>query len=335
VGFLKPHLPWVAPKKYWDMYQGRDIPVCPWPDPTVDETPWSRSHVNLVTYKGETDADGHIVSTPYAQQLRRAYFSCVTFVDAQVGLIVDALKKQGLYDNTIILMIGDHGWHLGDNGMWGKQTNFERATFSPLIVKGTKAMPGHGQVCDRFVEYVDIFPTFCQLAGLQPPDFLEGSSFAPLLADPRQPWKRAAFSEFPREGQAYGYTVRTDGWRYTEWRKSRFSKEVLARELYDEQADPLETHNIAAVNPGKCAELAVILDEGWRKSLPPGTVNTSDNKIAPPIVGWGPEAAKKKQEVNNKGGNKGGGKKAAPADTAPSDMQSLIDEEVTLSSSQN
>ena len=325
-GFLKPHLPWVAPKKYWDMYEGRQLPECPWPEPTVGEMPWSRSHVNLVTYKGETDAGGHVVSTPYAQQLRRAYFSCVTFVDTQVGLIIAELKKQGLYDNTVILLIGDHGWHLGDNGMWGKQTNFERATFSPLIVKGVKAEHGKGKVCDRFVEYVDIYPTFCQLAGLEVPGFLEGASFAPLLSNNTQSWKRAAFSEFPRGGNAYGYTVRTDRYRYTEWRKSRFSTEVVGRELYDHSTDPLESHNIAAKNSKKCAELSVILNQGWRGSLPSGVVNASNNKVAPPAVGWGPEAAAKKDQ--QKGGNNN--KKAKPKNTALDSMQSLIDEEIAL-----
>jgi len=285
-GFLKPHLPWVAPKKYWDMYEGREIPPCPFPTPTEGETEWSRSFVNINNFReGYNDAT-HPVSFELAQKFRRAYFSCVTFTDAQVGILIDELKRQGIYDNTAIILIGDHGWHLGDNAMWGKQANFERTTLAPLLIKS----PGVNKLhkTDLLTEFVDIYPTICDFGGVATPQFVEGSSLAALLRGERNDWVKAAFSEHPR-GKTLGKAIRTDRYRYVEWSEGG---KVVGRELYDHSIDPLETKNIAPANEELCDQLAAQLKAGWRSALPSGVTNNSNNPVAPKSLGWGPEAQK-------------------------------------------
>ena len=285
-GFLKPHLPWVAPKKYWDMYEGREIPPCPFPTPTEGETEWSRSYVNINNFKDGFNDATHPVSSDLAQQFRRAYCSCVTFTDAQVGMVIDELKKQGIYDNTAIVLIGDHGWHLGDNAMWGKQANFERTTRAPLIIKS----PGVNKVhqTDVLTEFVDIYPTLCDFCGVEIPQFVEGSSLAALLRGERTDWKTAAFSEHPR-GKTLGKAIRTDRYRYVEWSEGG---KVVGCELYDHNSDPLETKNIASENTKLCDRLSAQLKAGWRAALPAGVTNRSNNPVAPKSPGWGPEAGK-------------------------------------------
>ena len=290
-GFLKPHLPWVAPKKYQDMYDLKNIPPCPFPDPTEDETEWSRSFYNVNNFKDGFNDPTHNVSFELSQKFRQAYFACVTFTDAQVGRIIDELKKQGIYENTAIVLIGDHGWHLGDNAMWGKQANFERTTLTPLIVK----MPGKNKVArtNALTEFVDIYPTLCTFAGIEVPRFVEGTSFVPVLEGKVTEWKKAAFSEHPRS-KVPGKTIRTDRYRYVEWTENG---KIVGRELYDHSVDPLEKKNIAAANTKLCDQLSADLKKGWRAALPAGVVNKSDNPVAPKSAGWGPETKKEQKET--------------------------------------
>ena len=295
-GFLKPHLPFVAPLKYLNMYPLSNVPPSPFPYPTKNETPYSRSFYNVNEFKGGQNGPDSPLSESLSQKLRQAYFACVTFTDAQIGLIIDKLKEEGIYDNTAIILIGDHGWHLGDNAMWGKQANFERTTRAPFIVKAPKGKEKQVSKNDALTEFVDIYPTICEFASVPTPSFVEGTSVIPLLYNDKLEWKSAAFSEHPRggmpEGTVNGYTIRTPRYRYVEWRKG---DQIKGQELYDHSQDPLETTNIAAENKELCQELSEKMRQGWKAALPEGVENHSNNPKAPKSPGWGPEAQKKKK----------------------------------------
>lgn len=268
VGFIKPHLPLVAPQKYFDLYPLEQFKL-----PANYRRPDGAPSFALTDF-GELRAYEEVpkqgpLSDRAALELIRAYYASVSFVDAQVGRVMDELETLGLSERTIIVLWGDHGWHLGDQGMWCKHTNFEAATRSPLIV----AAPGQktaGQTTDALVELVDVYPTLCDLAGLPLPQGLEGISTAPLLKDPNRAWKEFAISQYPRSGKVMGYSIRTDRWRYTEWQSRDEAKTVLARELYDHRNDPGETKNLAE-DPAQAQTIKALsgqLAGGWRSALP-------------------------------------------------------------------
>ena len=242
VGFIKPHTPFVAPKKYYDLYNESEIALAENPEfPTNAPRMAGHGSNELRRY---TDQPNRGPFTPENQRrLRHGYFACISFIDAQVGRVLAALDRHGLSENTIVVLYGDHGWHLGEHGLWGKTTNFELDTRVPLIVRapGGQLRPGR---TPALVEFVDLYPTLADLAGLPLPVDLDGVSFVPLLKSPDRPWKTAAFSQYPR-GKAMGYSMRTDDWRYTEW-IHRDTQEVVARELYDHQHGRPETANVAA-----------------------------------------------------------------------------------------
>lgn len=195
VGFHKPHLPFVAPKKYFDLYDPDTLPLTDTPSPPLNGPTIARhSSFELRTRSG-VPLSGPIDDATQ-RKLLQAYYACVSFVDAQIGRVLDELDKEGLRDNTIIVVWGDHGWQLGEYGMWGKATDYEVATRVPLIVCVPKATV-QGQGSKALVEFVDIYPTLCELAGLPIPPQLPGRSFVPLLSHPDLPWKEAAFSQFP------------------------------------------------------------------------------------------------------------------------------------------
>ncbi len=179
-------------------------------------------------------------------------------------MVLDTLEKEGLADNTIVIFFADHGFHLGEHGVWSKYTLFEQSTRVPLIVRVPGA-PGNGKVCREIVELVDLLPTIGQLVDLPLPDNLEGTSCAPLLADPNRPWKKAAFTYFGNKGQHR--SVRTKRHRYSEWQHEG----TTVAELYDLQADPWETVNLAddESHAATRKELAALLRSGWRSALPP------------------------------------------------------------------
>lgn len=197
LGFNKPHLNWVAPKRYWDMYDREKIPMAdqttgPAGGAAVGLHPSFELRVRSGIPKiGELDPD-------LSRTLKHAYLACVSYVDAQIGRMLAALEESGARDNTIVILWSDHGYHLGDMGIWCKATNYELATRVPLMIR-TPDMPAtsRGAKTDALVELVDMYPTLCDLAGLELPDHLEGHSFLPLLADPDADWKSAAFSQFP------------------------------------------------------------------------------------------------------------------------------------------
>ena len=269
VGFIKPHLPWVAPKKYWDMYDESKIALAPNPFYPKDAPDYAIRKYDGEIYKyGGMVAKGQDAPDELARKLRHAYYACVSYSDAQVGLVLDELKRLGLDKNTIIVLWGDHGWKLGEHKAWGKHSNVENDVNAPLILSapGMKAAGTHS---DALVEFVDIYPTLCELAGLSLPNHLEGMSLKPLLDDPKRAWKSAAFSQYPRN-EWMGYSMRTDRYRFTAWVDAKDHWKVDATELYDHQNDPQENHNIAAKpeNAALVKELTAKLNAGWKAARP-------------------------------------------------------------------
>lgn len=254
VGFYKPHVPWFAPKKYFDMYPLDKIHMPKEPANIRAGVPPAAFTVNPSNYGlKEDDLRGAI----------RAYLATVSFMDEQVGKLLEALDRLGLRDNTIIVFWSDHGWLLGEHGMWQKMSLFEESARVPLIVAAPQAkMPG--KACERLAELIDVYPTLVDLAGFQVPAGLEGKSLRPLLDNPDLPWKKGAFTQVTRGGAKkdtgfMGRSVRTEQHRYTEWDGGK--KGV---ELYDHRADPLEHKNLAKdpVMAATIDRLAVLLRQG-------------------------------------------------------------------------
>ena len=273
-GFLKPHLPFVAPQKYYDLYPADKID---W----TENTTWPRSVPLFALHDSgelrnysDIPAQGPI-DEKKARELVRGYYASISYVDAQIGRLLNALDGLGLRENTVIALWGDHGYHLGEHGLWNKHTNFEAATRSPLIV----SVPGQrnaGRKTAALTEFVDIYPSLCEICGIGQPSRLEGSSFTPLFEDPDRLWKRAVFSQYPRRipgvGPGMGRSMRTQRYRFTEWRA--FDTNFLTSELYDYELDPDEMSNIANLpsNISLVNGLSGMLREGWRSSLPPTDV---------------------------------------------------------------
>jgi iduronate 2-sulfatase len=239
VGFKRPHRPYIAPKKYFDIYQAADRaePPAEWSDER--KTAWVREH----------DV--------------KHYYACVSYVDAQVGIIMDALRRLDLAQKTIIVLFGDNGFHLGEHGgLWRKQTLWEEALRIPLII----AAPNQagGQVCERLVELVDLFPSLAQMCGLPVPDDMEGTSLLPLLKRPGRAWKRAAFSMQEKRGAQFGVSVRTRDFHYIQW---GFGEPA---QLFDLRVDPREENNVADdfAYGGVVVEMRTILQGWWKSALP-------------------------------------------------------------------
>lgn len=265
MGFYKPHLPFNAPKKYWDLYRREDItpadnPYLPADCPSYAPSNWGE----LRNYLG-IPKDGPL-SDDLARTLIHAYCACVSYTDAQIGRLLDELDRLDLRKNTIVILWGDHGWKLGEHSLWCKHTNFELDTHVPMIVSAPNRK--RSIRTRALTEFVDIYPSLCQLTGLAIPAHCEGTSFAPLFDEPGRPWKTAAFSQYPR-GKVMGYTMRTDRWRYTEWQE-RATGEVMARELYDQNTDPQENKNVAAAEDMKStvAQLAAKLKANYKAAKP-------------------------------------------------------------------
>lgn len=232
VGFYKPHCPWIAPSKYFEPYKREQMTLPVLAPGLVDSVPApALASTKPWPYMG--------VTAEQAQECKLAYYAAISFVDAQIGRVLDAVDRLGLREKTIVVFWSDHGYHLGEHGLWMKQALFEESARVPMII----SVPGHasaGQACARPVELVDLYPTLADLAGLQPPAGLHGASLRPLLEHPEAAWARPAFTQVQRGGFP-GHSVRTERWRYTEW---DFGDK--GTELYDEKADPQELHNLAA-----------------------------------------------------------------------------------------
>ncbi|MFD2886997.1 sulfatase [Chitinophaga cymbidii] len=272
VGFRRPHLPFSAPKKYWDLYDRNKIPL-PVPYTLPSNIPVYARHRNE-ELRGYSDIGfNNVIPDAKKRELLHGYYAAISYVDAQIGKVLAELDRLGLTKNTIIVLWSDHGFHLGENDLWAKATNYELDTRVPLII----AAPGkeRGVKSDGLVELVDLYPTLAELGGLPVPEGLEGTSLVPLLTRPGQPWKSAVFSQFPRpwqykgEPETMGYAIRTDRYRYVEWRDFK-TDAIKATELYDHQVDPDEVNNIAniATNAALTGKLKQQLHDGWQRARP-------------------------------------------------------------------
>jgi len=264
VGFLKPHLPFCAPKKYWDLYERNSFHVPELRTPPEGAPPYAPTTWGEVRNYSDIPDVGPL-NDDQARALIHGYHAAVSFVDAQLGRVIDELDRLQLSTNTIIVLWGDHGWHLGDHGMWSKHTNYEEATHIPLLI----VAPGVAKPGTRsrtLVETVDIYPTLCDLAALPEshnPQPLEGKSLVPVLKEPTAKNKDAIFHVFPRnrrgDGAILGRAVRTERYRLVEWKKPGAPSSAADFELYDYQNDPLETKNLATAEPNVVQQLEAIL----------------------------------------------------------------------------
>lgn len=243
VGFLKPHLPFCAPTRYWQMHDPKALPLPDFTTPPKNAPPFAPTQWGeLRNYMGIPEKGDLDEAT--VRHLIHGYYAATSFMDAQLGRVLDALDRLGLAENTIVVLWGDHGWHLGDHGMWCKHTNYEQATRAPLLF----VAPGlpEGMRSKHIVEFVDIYPTLCDLTKVPRPTHLQGESLVQILKGEEPEESGTALQVYPRsspEGRLLGQALRTDRWRYVEWQKE--NGDVVARELYDLSNDPGETVNQA------------------------------------------------------------------------------------------
>lgn len=270
-GFQKPHLPFTAPAKYFDLYDPSELPVPAHPRPTdAPALAFTRSQ----ELRGYADIPDEGPLPPgKARELIHGYYAATSFMDAQVGRVLDELERLGLADRTVVVLFGDHGWHLGEQGQWAKTTNFELDARAPLMLS-VPDMASKGRASGAIVEFVDLYPTLCEACGIQAPEGLEGTSMVPLTEAPDQPWKRAAFSQITRpyladrDWEFMGRSIRTNRYRYTEWTDRGGA--VVERELYDLRDAFAETANLAGLS-GYESQVEALSDQlatGWRAALP-------------------------------------------------------------------
>ncbi|MDA8967692.1 sulfatase-like hydrolase/transferase [bacterium] len=257
VGFIKPHSPYIAPKKYFDLY--RDVSLAEQQELPTGAPPYAGHRSGELRRYSDQPRQGQIPRLNQ-QRVRHAYYACVSYIDAQVGRVLEALQAADLSNNTIVVLVGDHGYHLGEQGLWGKTTNFELDTRVPLIIRAPGVTTA-GSSSKGLVELVDLFPTLAKLAGLPVPDQLASEGFVPTLRDPNQPTKAFALSQYPRGGGRMGYSMRNATHRLTQW-VARDTGRLLDRELYGYSEGLVESQNVADLNPGLVASmLPTLLDE--------------------------------------------------------------------------
>ena len=262
-GFYKPHTPYVAPRKYFDLYPMDQVRL---PEVAAD----FRASVPKPALASTTPWPYFGITTDQARECKQAYYAAISFVDAQIGKLLATMDRLKLWDNTVVVFWSDHGYHLGEHGLWMKQSLFEEAAHVPLIIIAPGAK-GNGRPCARTVEFVDLYPTLADLAGV---------SLKPLLENPQTAWDRPAFTQVQRGGFP-GYSVRTARWRYTEWDDGR-----QGAQLYDHEADPHEFHNLAT-EPKSAAvvqDMKALVKKNW------------------PVRVQGGQAPAKKAKPNKQGG---------------------------------
>lgn len=275
VGLHKPHLPFVAPKKYWDLYNREDMPLAEFtehakdaPEIAYHKSGELRNYIDIPAF-AQYNIPGNYIRLKEEKQkeLIHGYYAAVSYMDAQVGILLNTLDSLGTLKNTIIVLWGDHGWHLGDHDLWEKHTNLEEATRSPLIIAGPGIKPGR---TNSLSEHVDIFPTICDLAGLRIPAQLHGKSLKPVMLNNKNSVKEFSMSQYPRKlnkeemtkygftsNKMMGYSMRTNQFRYTVWMNDFTTdqpfdpKKVYAAEMYDLNADPLEKTNVINIDKYK------------------------------------------------------------------------------------
>jgi iduronate 2-sulfatase len=272
VGFFRPHTPYVSPQRYFDQYPVAEMPVVQ----GVKEDQADIPPAGLGSYKREQDK----LTDELRRQCVQAYYASISFVDAQVGRVLDALDRLGLAENTVVVFTSDHGYHMGEHGLWQKMSLFEESARVPLLI----AAPGikGGAVAQSPVGLVDVFPTLAELCGLKPPENLQGQSLVPMLKDPKATGRGWSLSQVSRGGGRnratvttdvssdsrgfFGYSLRTPRWRYTEWDEGR-----EGRELYDHEADPKELTNLAndPAHKQTVAELSSMLRDAVKTTFPP------------------------------------------------------------------
>ncbi len=268
VGFSKPHLPFVSPKKYWDLYQREEMPIATFQEHSKNgpliayhQSGELRNYLDIPDF-ATLPADSLRIGLKLEKQkeLIHGYYAAVSYLDAQVGVLLNTLESLGTLNNTIIVLWGDHGWHLGDHDLWHKHTNFEEATRAPLIIAGPGIKSGK---TNSLTEFVDVFPTICDLAGVPIPSKLDGISLRPLMVNNSAKVNDYSISQYPRklkklemikkgytDSKMMGYSLRTDKFRYTIWMNNFTSKQpfnesqVYASEMYDYVNDPLEKINV-------------------------------------------------------------------------------------------
>jgi iduronate 2-sulfatase len=279
VGFLKPHLPFVAPKKYWDLYDPASfklpaLQTAPAGAPEFAPSTWGE----LRQYRDMPEQGP--LTQEQAIHLIHGYHAATSYMDAQLGKVLDALDASGLASNTIIVFWGDHGWHLGDHGMWCKHTNYEQAARIPVLVVAPGIQPARTQA---LIESCDIYPTLAELAQLPAPPQGDGRSFASVLKDPATTVRDHAIHVYPRGGGLIGRAIRTQRHRLVEWKKPGAAPDTAILELYDYEADRSETKNLAAEQPAVVAVLRQLL---------------SQHPEAKPQISSKPEAAAKKPALD-------------------------------------
>ncbi|MEO1237052.1 MAG: sulfatase, partial [Planctomycetota bacterium] len=274
IGFHKPHLPFIAPQKYWDLYDRGEIEVPSRAEPKgVPEFSLVPSWYEMRLYGDVPRGRQRDVNDAKTKEFLHGYYACVSFVDAQIGRIMAALEESGEADNTVVIVWSDHGFKLGDYGDWSKYTNMEIDTQVPLIVAGPGVAAGRKTAA--LVELIDLYPTVAELTGVGIPGHVEGTSFVPLLSDPDRPWKSAAFSYYDRRNpDAEGFSLRGERFRYTEWRDYD-TGEVLARELYDHADGPIADRNLAddPAHAETVERFAEKLRAGWESWRPESSVS--------------------------------------------------------------
>ena len=263
VGFVKPHLPFTAPKKYWDLYDRAAFPLAKNPVPPKDAPSYAGKTLGELNNYAPVPQKPPL-SPELKRELIHGYYASVSYMDAQLGKVLDSLDELGLTENTVIVLWGDHGWHLGDHGMWTKHTNYEQANHIPLLmVAPGVAKPGSST--QQPAETVDILPTLVELAGLPPmkaPQALDGTSLVPVLRDASQRVRDHATHVFPRQRDGalvLGRAVRTERYRLVEWKAPGAAPDTADLELYDYLEAPGEPANLAAAKPEVVKELRAIL----------------------------------------------------------------------------
>ncbi len=238
VGFQKPHLPFVAPQKYWDLYDRNTLPLRSFKGNDADDYDGFYNRGGELRGYDDIPEEGDIPEAK-ERELIHGYYACVSFVDEQIGRIIKALKATGEYDNTIVVFWGDHGWHLGDHNIWTKHTNFEQATRSPLIIKPLAGLAGN--VVTAPTAHIDIFPTLAEMTGLEVPGDKDGRSLVPLLHAADAKVNDFVVSRFTRAGYE-GNALRDERYRFVEWTNKKGAKKY---QLFDYATDALETQNLA------------------------------------------------------------------------------------------